>query len=204
MNRFVAALAACLVLFTPALVIAQPAVQPYLKPPTGASLPQASDASGNAKTAEQFPREYQKSNSILYASTITASSAENVSAQVWTDASLYGMKWVRVRVSQHTIGGSGVNGPLIVRPKVSTDGGLTYTHMVNLSSNTVAGQDSLETDTLQLKIWTNATTALPNGVWYPLMGTGGQMLPFGAIQFAIINRGSATDSVTIEVAGRQF
>lgn len=202
MTRFVAALAACLVLFTPVFALAQPAVVPNYVNPSGTSVPGKADASGIPRVTEEYPHPYQTFNEVLYNSTAAAgiSGGENLSAAVWSSAHLYPIKALRIRVDAHTIGAAGVNGPLIVRVRGSFDG-VNYAH-VGLNSSSA---DSVSGDTLQFKIWAGVETTpivSPNGRWYKLAYGDGTPLPFPYLQFAIINRGSATDSVAIEAVGR--
>lgn len=202
MNRLLAALAACLVLFAPSLVLAQPAVQPYVQPPSGAAVPLKGDATGNLKVTEQFPAPYQIYQEVLFNSTIAAgsSASENLNPVIWTTAHLYPIKAVRLRVAGHTIGAAGVNGPLVVRVRGGWDG-VNFAH---IGLNLTMAADTLSAgDTLQYLVWSNAASPSPNGRWHKLAYADGTPLPFPYLQFALINRGSATDSVLIEVAGRQ-
>lgn len=201
MNRFLAALAACLVLFTPALSLAQPATQPYLQPPTGAAVPAKGDASGNTKIVDQFPLPYQTYQEVLYNATmvITPAGSENLAAATWSTAHLYPIKSVRLRVRQHTIGAAGINGPLVVRVRGSYDG-VAFTQL----RWCIASLDSLVgTDTMQVKIWAQSAGTSPNGEVFKLAYADGSPIPHPYLQFAVVNRGSATDSVLIEVFGRQ-
>lgn len=161
------------------------------------------DAQGILRVTEEYPNQFQTSAAPLMASVACANKTQ-VNSSTYDACSIYGRKWLRIQVAtviRDTTTIDKGQGPLVIRPEGSNDG-VNFYPIMRVFHVQAAVLDSTFCDTLQYNLWSSNNSSL--NAWYPLYDTqSGQPFPWRYLRIGVINRCAYSQTVSLEVAGRQ-